>query len=348
MKLFAKSALVAGALALAVGALAVGALAVGTAHAADYTMKISMSHGPYKDHYEHTPLLQFQKEVNEKSGGRIDVKIYWNFALGKNEKVINMVRNGQVEGIITSESHAAPYWHNVEVLSIPYLFINRKVAYRVFDGPFGKELADRMAKESGIRPLVWLENGGYRNFTANKPLRTVADMKGLKIRTMTNPVHMQIVRSLGASPTPISWADLYTALQTGVVDGEENSLPTFRIPKLEEVQKYVIMDGHIYSVLAFFVSEKWYKSLPADLRKIVDTAAQRMVPLNRKLSIENEKRDRAYLESKGVHIFDPTPETKKKFRELTQGPAIEMIKKNVDPKLLNDLLKAVKDAEAKS
>ena len=321
------------------------AFSMSAALAADYTMKIAIGPGPHKDHYLHTPLQAFEKEVEEKSNGAIDVRIFWNGALGKNEAVVNLVRQGQVEGLVTSEGHIVPYYGDLQVLGIPYLFLNRDVAYEVLDGEFGKSFAEKVAKESGIRPLEWMENGGFRHFTANSPLRTADDLKGLKIRTMTNPVHMAIVEALGASPTPIAWADLYTALQTGVVDGEENSLPTFRIPKLEEVQKHIILDGHVYSLSSLWVSEKWLGKLPAELRGVVETAGYNMKVLNRKMSVSNETRDRKYLEDFGVSIVDVSKEEKARFRALTQEPAMEVLRKEVSAEIIDAMMSAVAKAE---
>ena len=325
------------------------ALTLGTAHAAEFTMKISSGNGPYKDpHYKSTALRAFAKEVDEKSGGSIEVKMYHANALGKNEKVVAMVRDGQVEGQITSEGHIAPYYPDIQVLGIPYLFVNRKVAYEVLDGPVFQKFTEKMAKESGIRALVFFENSGYRHYsTSKRMMKTVDDLKGLKMRTMTNPIHMTIARSLGMSPTPIAWADLYTALQTGVVDGQENALGTFRIAKLEEVQKYIILDGHVYSVLGFWVSEKFFQKLPDDLKQVVQTAGKNALALNRKVSQEGFVTDRAYLEKKGLTVFDPTPETKMEFQRLTQAKAIETLKKEVDPQLIESVMQAVREAEAK-
>ena len=246
------------------------ALSATPIQAQEFKMKVAIGDPPQDNHFIHTPVFVFEKELEALSKGRIDVQIFWNGQLGKIENLMNQIRTGLVESTVGSDGHVTPYYGDIQILGIPYLFVDRKVAWHVFDSPFGQRLADEMAARSGIRPIAWLENGGYRHYSSkNKPLRTAADMKGLKIRTMTNPVHMEIVRSLGASPTPVPWSDLYTSLQTGVVDGQENSLSTFRIPKLEEVQKHIILDGHVYSVLAIFISEKWYQSLPADLKQAV-------------------------------------------------------------------------------
>lgn len=332
---------------LASAAFALCAFAAPASAAPQFTMKIAEGPGPLENNYGHVPLAEFVKEVEAKSGGRIKVDIHWNFALGKPEAVMNRLRTGQVEAILTSEGHLAPYYPDVQVLGVPYLFATRQIAYEVFDGPFGTKLAQEITAKTGIRVMGWGENGGYRHYSSNKPMKTADDLKGLKLRTMTNPIHMQIVKSLGASPTPISWADLYTSLQTKVVDGQENSLATFRIPKLEEVQKHVILDGHVYSALGWYISDKFYKSLPPDLQKVVTDASASLIRRNREISAAQEAEDRKYLESKGVTVVDVSNAEKQRFQQLTQAPAIEILKKEVNAQLLDELMAAVRTAEAK-
>lgn len=329
---------------------AITLLLANAAHAADFVMKIAMTDAETTEderHYGRTPLRGFAKEVEEKSGGRIDVQIFWGGQLGKIENVMNMVRQGQVEAVFASDGQVAPFYPDIQILGVPYLFVNRQVAYEVLDGEAGTTMAESMAEKAGLRPLGWLENGGYRHYSTNKKVETPDDMAGLKIRTMNNDVHMNIVSALGASPTPIPWADVYTSLQTGVVDGQENSLSTFRVPRFEEVQKYIILDGHVYGILLLVASEKWLESLPADLRAVVDEATKNMVTLNREISLESETLDRKYLEEYGVEITEPSIETIKKFQEMTQAPVLEKVKNNVDPGMLKLFEEKIAEAEAK-
>ncbi len=332
---------------LAGTAMVLGAVSFPARGAPQFTLKIAEGPGPIENNYGHVPLQAFAKEVEAKSGGRIKVDIHWNFALGKPEAVMNRLRTGQVEMMFTSEGHLAPYYPDIQILSVPYLFASRQVAYEVLDGPFGKKLGQDVTAKTGIRVMGWGENGGYRHYSSNKPMKTADDLKGLKLRTMTNPIHMQIVKSLGASPTPISWADLYTSLQTKVVDGQENSLATFRMPKLEEVQKHVILDGHVYSANGLYLSDKFYKSLPPDLQKLIDESSVTFIKRNREISTSQEAEDRKYIESKGVSVVDVSLAEKQRFQQLTQGPVIELLKKEVNPQLLDEMMAAVKAAEAK-
>jgi C4-dicarboxylate-binding protein DctP len=170
-------------------------------------------------------------------------------------------------------------------------------------------------------------------------------MKGLKIRTMNIPLHMKIVSDLGGSPTPIAWAELYTSLQTGVVDGQENAIATFLIPKLEEVQKYIVLDGHVYSVNTVIINEKWYQSLPADLQEVIQAAQKIALAVNRGLTVTNEIMGMEYLRTKGVEIYKPNKEEKQEFKQLSQESAIQWLKEKIDPAWVDGILEATKQAE---
>lgn len=321
-------------------------LVVSVAHAQTHKFKFGSPDSMNDDNFSVNAQKMFVKTLNEKSGGRIDATIYWNGQLGKMENVMNQLASGLVESQSAGDGQAAPYYTDIQVLGIPYLFRTREVAHKVLDGPWGQKFADAMAAKSGIRPLVWLDNGGYRHFSANKPLTSAASFRGLKIRTMTNPVHMEIVKALGASPTPISWGDLYTSLQSGVVDGQENSISTFRIPKLEEVQKHIITDGHVFGLFAIWISEKFYQKLPQDLKQVVQDAGAAARTVNRTLAAKSEAADRAYLESTGVKIVDITPEQKAEFQRLTQGPAVQVIQRQgVNKETVDGLMLEIAKAE---
>lgn len=209
-------------------------------------------------------------------------------------------------------------------------------------------MIEDMAKTVGIRPLRFNENGGFRNYSNSKrPLRTAADMKGLKIRTMNIPLHMQIVKDLGASPTPIAWSELYSALQLKVVDGQENAVSTFRIPKLEEVQKYMILDGHIYSVTTYLVNEKWFKSLPIEYQNAIYQAADIAVQVRNSLCYLEERRDVEELRAMGVDIYDPPTDVKRGFQQLTQESAIKWLRsqEKIDGKWIDMLLEETAQIE---
>jgi C4-dicarboxylate-binding protein DctP len=287
-------------------------------------------------------------EIERRSNGQIKTKFYGGGQLGHDEKVLVQAQQGLIQMTDASTGHYGPLYPNIQVFDIPYLFLDRQIAWHVINGKTAKAMQEDMAKKIGLRPLVFRENGGFRNYTNNKrPLRTAADLKGLKIRTMMAPLHMQIVKDLGASPTPIPFLELYSALQLGVADGQENAVATFRYPKLEEVQKYMILDGHVFSIMTYLINEKWLRSLPKNLQTAVFQAAQFAAQVNNGISYVQEGKDIEELREMGIDIYDPPLEVKNEFKRMTQKSAIEWLRKqkNIDSKWIDMLLDEVKQVE---
>jgi tripartite ATP-independent transporter DctP family solute receptor len=324
-------------------ALALPAVA---AKAADYTLRFASASPEAENNFSWTHLEVLKREIEARSGGRIEVQMFPGAQLGGIESLVNQVKDGIIQACDPADGHFASTFPDIQVFGVPYLFVSREVAWRVLDGPFGEKMRERMAKEIGLRPLFWSENGGFRHYTsASRPIRTPEEMAGLKMRTMNHPLHMEIAKSLGMSPTPIAWGELYTALQTGVVEGQENAIPTFMVPKLYEVQKHMVLDGHVYSINTVVLNEQWYQSLPDDLKGVIRQASEIALTTNRGLSVANEISGRRFLEAEGVEIYDPTSAEKAQFRNLAQGPALEWLKTKVDPAMLTELMSSVDEAE---
>lgn len=326
--------------------IALALLAATPAEAADFTMRLASATPVTETNFAWTHQEVLKREIEARSGGRIEVEIYPGAQLGGIESLVNQVKDGIIQACDPADGHFASTFPDIQVLGVPYAFVSREVAWRVLDGPFGDKLRERMAAEVGLRPLFWSENGGFRHYTNNvKEVRGPADMQGLKMRTMNHPLHMEIAKSLGMSPTPIAWGELYTALQTGVVQGQENAIPTFMVPKLYEVQKFMVLDGHVYSVNTIVLNEAWYQGLPDDLKAVIGQAAEVALATNRGLSVANEISGRAYLEGQGVTIHDPTAAEKAQFRELAQPPALAWLEGKVKPELIAEMNTAVAEAE---
>lgn len=334
---------------LATAVLAAGlGMSASAAFAAEYTMKLAVSNPEIETHFSWTHIKVLEREIEARSGGRIDVQIFSGGQLGGPETTVNQTRDGIIEATDASDGHFATTFPDVQVFGAPYVFPSREIAWAVLDGPIGENLRERMAAEVGLRPLFWTENGGFRHFTsADKPLKSVADLQGLKMRVQNHPLHLEIAQSLGMSATPIAWLELYTALQTGVVDGQENSISTFLVPKLYEVQKHMILDGHVYSVNTVVVNEAWYQSLPEELKAAVNQASLIARTTNRGLAVANEITGRATAEAEGVSIYDPTAAEKEEFRALAQDKAIEWLRSNTTPTLIDEVLAAVEEQKTK-
>jgi C4-dicarboxylate-binding protein DctP len=216
----------------------------------------------------------FKKELERLTDGRVKVEYYYGWTLANNTEAV--VGGLQTRGFEVSDwgiGSFAEYSKAFLPLDVPYLIARKDVAYEVIRGDVGRMMADRFTKDTGIRVLM-ITYLGFRHITNSKrPITSPADLKGLKIRTQNNPLHLQGFKAFGASPTPMSFAELFTALQQGVVDGQENPIYNIFMMKFYEVQKYLSLTGHLCNTGAFIMSDKYYNSLPKDIRDAIDKAA---------------------------------------------------------------------------
>lgn len=216
----------------------------------------------------------FKRVVEELTDGKVEVKFYYNWALANNtEAVIGGLQMKSFEVSDWNVASFAEYSKAFLPLDAPYLVSSSKVALEILRGEVGKMMSDRFSKETGIRILMLGHNGFRHISNSKKPITKPADLVGMKIRTQSNPLHLMGFKALGASPTPMSFADLFTALQQGVVDGQENPIFITYVTKLYEVQKYYSLTSHLYSCGAFIMGEEYYQSLPADIREAIDKAS---------------------------------------------------------------------------
>ncbi|MDE2604940.1 MAG: TRAP transporter substrate-binding protein DctP [Burkholderiales bacterium] len=286
----------------------------------------------------------FAKEVKARSGGRIDVQVFGAGALGGERELVEGVKNGFIQAGLAS-GVMANFYPNAMVTDIPYLFPNNEVADKVMDGPFGQKLSADFQAATGMHNLCFGEVG-FRHFSTGKtPVHSPKDLAGLKIRVQETPLYVTEMKALGAQPTPIAFPETYTALQTGVVDGEENPLPTIIFAKFYEVQKHVTLDGHNYGVDWFVMSDKFYKSLPADLQKVVTDSAKSACAAERKANRTFTANGAKILAEKGVTVYTPTAAEMGQFRAAAQPPVIDFLKTKIDPKLIDSIQAAVKQAE---
>lgn len=287
----------------------------------------------------------FAKEVKAKSNGRIDVQVFGAGTLGGERDYVEGVKNGFIQAGLAS-GVMADFYPNAMVTDIPYLFPSEAVADRVMDGPYGQKLAADFLTSTGMDNLCFGEVG-FRHFTSGKvAIHSPKDMAGMKIRVQETPLYIAEIKGLGAQPTPIAWPETYTALQTGVVDGEENPIPTLIFAKFYEVQKYVILDGHNYGVDWFVMNDKFLKSLPPDLQKVVQNAGKDACAAERRINRTFTSEGLKTLKEKGMTVYTPTAAELAQFKTATQQPVIDWLKTKVDQKWIDGILAAVKNAEA--
>ncbi len=259
-------------------AAATAALLSTPAWAADVTIRIGHLNpdDPFQSH-SGTMTSVFKSLVETASNGEIEVQIFGNGQLGKDNEVIDQVRSGIVESCISSAGGVAQHYPLVGVFDLPFAFPNIAVASRVIskESEFGKKFIADMEAKTDLKTLGLIDSGGFFVFTnSKKPIKTVEDMEGLRIRTMTLPTHESIVSSLGGKPTPLPWAEVYTALQTGVADGQMNPIPIVAFAKFDEVQKYLSITNHVITPYVWFMNKEFYDGLKPEHRAIVDWASE--------------------------------------------------------------------------
>lgn len=287
----------------------------------------------------------FQQLVEVHTGGAVDVKLFPAGQVGGEREIAEAVKLGTLQiGMLSGP--LANFYKEAQVLDIPYLFSSYPVAWKVMDGWFGKEMAEDCLKKTGMRILAY-DQVGFRNFTNSAhPIKSPADLKGLKIRVMESPVYIALIKALGASPTPISWTETYTSLQQRVVDGQENPVTSIKFAKLYEVQKYLTLDGHTYGVSFMLMNEKFFQSLPKETQAIILTDAASAATVSRGIDTLDSTLGTQFLKEKGMEIYSPTAKELAMFREAAQKPIIEYLEKQIGRTWIDKILKAVKEAEA--
>ncbi|MDR3255628.1 MAG: DctP family TRAP transporter solute-binding subunit [Synergistaceae bacterium] len=258
----------------------------------------------------------FVPQIETESGGRIKVEVYPNGQLGGDREMTEAVQMGTLHIGMPASSALAGFDKRMQVLDLPYLFTSRESAFNALDGELGKKLEEYMLQK-GIFNLAYVENGMRHAMNNRGPIRTPNDMKGLKIRTMENPMHMAYFKELGANPTPLNYGELYTALQQGVVDAAECPYALISDSKFYEVQKYVSETGHIFSVTLLIANKDFIDKLPDDLRAIVIKAGRDYAKAQRKLMAGMEADYKKQIEASGMKANGLTPEEKKPFVDAT-------------------------------
>ncbi|PST22466.1 C4-dicarboxylate ABC transporter substrate-binding protein [Mesorhizobium plurifarium] len=288
----------------------------------------------------------FGSMLKAQTNGRYELQVFPNSQLGDLESLLEQNVRGSLQMVGgLNAGHVAAYAPAAQVLEMPYTFPNTEVARKVLSGPYGKKLADTVAEQGGVRILSYLPSA-FRNFSNSKhPIRTPEDMAGMKIRTQQVPIHIKMVESLGASPTPIAWAELYSALQTGVVDGQENAPYTILLANLQEVQKYYTLDHHLINMPLITINEEFYQGLSEEDRAAFDYAAREASFAMLGIITAKESQDLKTIAKAGVEIYQPTKEEFGKFVEKAQGPVSEMLVKEVGAELVDELRAAVAEAQ---
>ncbi len=326
---------------------AVAAIALFAAGAAYGASEIKFGMEMYEgDNPEYNAAVRFKNYVEFKSNGELKVRLFPGNQLGTARDMIEMVQQGTLEMTFPSDGAFAGFYKPIQVWSIPYLFTSAPVAWKIMSGEFGNQMRADILEKTGIHAFAFSQNG-FRSFSNNtREIRTPADMKGLKIRVMESPVYIQLVKSLGASPTPIAGAEVVMALKQGVVDGQENPPSVVYTGGAGDVQKFYTINEHVLGLHLIVGNQDWFKGLSAGEQQIITDAAILMAATE---NLQKTEGDWVFTEKlakdKGMKIHVSTPEEKAEFRKLTQGPVTKFIVEQVGQDLVDKLLAAVAEAE---
>jgi tripartite ATP-independent transporter DctP family solute receptor len=283
-------------------AVAVGALvALSSSAFAQQSMKISISIA--QNSHQGIAIDTFAKEVEKRTNGRIKIQPFYSGSLGGERESIEAVQLGTQELTFTSTGPVPNFVPETRILDIPFLFRDKAHAHAVLDGPIGQELLSKFDSK-GMKALAWGENG-VRHMTNNKrAVNAPEDLKGLKMRTMENPVHIAAYKGFGIITTPMAFPEVFTALQQGTVDGQENPLSVIMAAKFEQVQKHLSLTGHVYSPAVLLMNKAAFEKLSAADKQIFLDSAKEAVKANRARVAEDDAKGVSELRSKGMQVIE--------------------------------------------
>ncbi len=299
---------------------------------------LKISNGINEQHPSYLAGKKFGELLAAKLPGKYDVQVYANAQLGDDVRATEAVRMGALEMVCTSASPLTGMVPEFSVFDLPFLITSEAAADAVYDGPVGQRLA-RALEPKGMVLLAYYENGFRQLTNSAHEVKTPADLKGLKIRTMQNPIHLDAFKALGANPTPMPFSEVFTAMQQKTIDGQENPIPTIYLSKFYEVQKYATLTGHLYGPHLLLINKKLFDSFPPEDQKAIREAAQESArfqrALNRKLNAELV----AELRKAGMVVTELTPEQKKAFQD-----ACAPVYAAWEPKIGKELVEQVRAA----
>ena len=276
--------------------------AASAVQAADYKPRvIRFGYGLAEDSNQGRAVKFFADDLAKRTGNKLKARGFGNASLGSDTQMQNALIGGAQEMMVGSTATLVGIVKDFGVYDLPFLFNNEKEADAVLDGPFGQKLAAKL-QEKGLVGLVYWENG-FRNLTNTKrPVARMEDMQGIKLRVMQNPVYIDMFNSFGANAVPLPFSELFTALETKTVDGQENPVNTIQSSKFYEVQKYLSITKHVYSPWIVLASKKWWDGLSADEKTALNESAAASRDFERKDSREGALKAIDFLKEKGMTV----------------------------------------------
>lgn len=301
------------------------------------TRTIKLAHGLDINHSVHKAMVKMGEDLAKISDGKMSLEIYPSQQLGTERECIELLQIGSLDMTKVSVGVMENFAPKMKVFGLPFLFRDKQHSFNVLDGPIGQELLDN-GTEYWIKGMCYYDAGSRSFYTKDKPINTPEDLKGLKIRVMESVTAVDMVKGLGGSPTPISWGELYTSLQQGVVDGAENNPPSFYLSRHYEVCKYYSLDEHTVLPDVLIMGTHLWDRLTDQEKKWVHQAVDSSVVYQRKLWDEAEKEALDEVQKAGVTIVRPD---KTLFSSQVQG-VYEQYKSD---EIMNDLIERIQNTD---
>ncbi len=308
-------------------------MAAGSAQAATVA---KLGHGMPASHPQAIAMEKFAELVNDYTNGEISVNVFHGGMLGSDEKELQATQTGIQEFYMGILSPLSTRVREIQVWDLPFMFDNTEEVTRVMNGPIGDTIFKKI-RPAGLVGLAWT-GIGFRDLSNSvRPVKTANDIEGLKIRVMANPIALATWKALGANAVPMAYSEVFTALEIGAIDGQENPLVHMYANKMQEVQKYISLTNHVYTTAALVVSERFWNTLSDDNKAAVSKAAKEAAIYQRELL---EKADQDVIDqfrSEGIEVDSVSPEELAKIRERT-APVVD----EFTPAIGEDLIKQLR------
>jgi len=266
--------------------------------------KLKLAHTLDPSHPVHAAIVFMKKRLNELSDGALELDIYPSGVLGSEPQCIEQLQNGVLAMTKTSSAAMEGFTPDMGVFGLPYAFRDSKHFWNVLDGELGKELLMQGEKKN-LRGLCYFDAGSRNFYSTSKQIKTPADLKGMKIRVQSSKIAIEMIKALGGSPTPISFGELYTSLQQGVVDGAENNAPSYFSNRHHEVCKYFTLDGHTRIPDVLLISTKVWKRLSPQVQQWVTQASNEASQFQRELWQKKTAEALVKVKADGVEVYIP-------------------------------------------
>ena len=282
---------------------------------------------------------RFAELVEQKSGGKLKVKLFGGAQLGADMQMQSSLVIGSQQMMVGSTATLVGMVKEFGILDLPFVFQTPEEAYAVIDGPVGQQLIAKLPAKGLVGIAFW--DNGFRNLTnSRRPVAKLEDISGIKLRVMQNPVYIDFFNALGTNAVPMPWSEVYPALEAKAIDGQENPAPTVDTAKLYEVQKYMSLTRHAYAAHLVMASKKWWDTLSPDEQKAVTDAVLETRPYQRKLNNDADTEAVASLKGKGMQVNSVSPEELQRMRDKVR-PVVERFAAQFDPQLAKEMFAQV-------